>query len=54
MIFRFVYFQCLILTANGDLILLTRAPDLRQAQNTSIIKDIRIWVDKNEANLLKN
>ena len=46
----FVYFQCLILTANGDLILLTRAPDLRQAQNTSIIKDIRIWVDKNEAN----
>jgi len=48
--FGFVYFQCLILTANGDLILLTRAPDLRQAQNTSIIKDIRIWVDKNEAN----
>ena len=45
-----VYFQCLILTANDDLILLTRAPDLRQAQNTSIIKDIRIWVDKNEAN----
>ena len=48
--FGFVYFQCLILTTNGDLILLTRAPDLRQAQNTSIIKDIRIWVDKNEAN----
>ena len=48
--FGFVYFQCLILTANGDLILLTRAPDLRQAQNTSIIKDIRIWIDKNEAN----
>ena len=46
----FVYFQCLILTANGDLILLTRAPDLRQAENTSIIKDIRICVDKNEAN----
>ena len=48
--FGFVYFQCLILTAGGDLILLTRVPDLRQAQNTSIIKDIRIWVDKNEAN----
>ena len=48
--FGFVYFQCLILKANGDLVLLTRAPDLRQAQNTSIIKDIRIWVDKNEAN----
>jgi len=48
--FGFVYFQCLILKANGDLVLLTRAPDLRQAQNTSIIKDIRIWIDKNEAN----
>ena len=44
--FGFVFFQCLVLTAKGDLILLTRAPDLRQAQNTSIINDIRIWVDK--------
>ena len=26
--------------------LLTRAPDLRQAQHTSIIDDIRIWVDE--------
>ena len=48
--FGFVYFQCLILTVKGELILLTRAPDLRQAQNTSIIKDIRIWIDKNNAN----
>ena len=30
--------------------MLTRAPDLRQAQNTSIIKDIRIWVDKDNSN----
>ena len=29
--------------------MLTRAPDLRQAQNTSIIKEIRIWVDKDNA-----
>jgi Xaa-Pro dipeptidase len=48
--FGFVFFQCLILTSKGDLILLTRAPDLRQAQNTSIIKDIRIWVDKEKSN----
>ena len=48
--FGFVFFQCLILTAKGNLILLTRAPDLRQAQNTSIIKDIRIWVDKDNSN----
>ena len=55
--FGYVYFQCLVLTVKGDLILLTRAPDLRQAQNTSIIKDIRIWIDKeksNPANELKN
>ena len=48
--FGFVFFQCLILTAKGDLVLLTRVPDLRQAQNTSIIKDIRIWVDKEKSN----
>ena len=48
--FGYVYFQCLVLTAKGDLVLLTRAPDLGQAQNTSIIKDIRIWVDKDKSN----
>ena len=47
--FGYVYFQCLILTIKGDLVLLTRAPDLRQAQNTSIIKDIRIWIDKDKS-----
>ena len=55
--FGYVYFQCLVLTVKGDLVLLTRAPDLRQAQNTSIIKDIKIWIDKekaNPANELKN
>ena len=48
--FGYVYFQSLILTSKGDLILLTRAPDLRQAQNTSIINDIRIWVDEEKSN----
>ena len=48
--FGFVFFQCLVLTKRGDIVLLTRAPDLRQAQNTSIIKDIRIWVDKDSSN----
>jgi Xaa-Pro dipeptidase len=43
--FGYVYFQCLYLGADGRLMLLTRAPDLRQAQNTSDIKDIRIWID---------
>ena len=48
--FGYVFFQSLILDKSGNLILLTRAPDLRQAQNTSNIKDIRIWVDKDGSN----
>ena len=48
--FGYVFFQTLILDQQGNLILLTRAPDLRQAQNTSNIKDIRIWVDQDKAN----
>ena len=48
--FGYVFFQTLVLDQKGNLILLTRAPDLRQAQNTSIIKDIRIWVDKDGSN----
>ena len=48
--FGYVFFQCLILDQKGNLILLTRVPDLRQAQNTSNIKDIRVWVDKNGSN----
>ena len=48
--FGYVFFQTLILDRNGNTILLTRAPDLRQAQNTSNIKDIRIWIDKDGSN----
>ena len=48
--FGYVFFQTLILDNNGNIILLTRAPDLRQAQNTSNIEDIRIWVDKDASN----
>ena len=48
--FGYVFFQCLVLTSLGNKILLTRVPDLRQAQNTSNIKDIRIWVDKDNNN----
>ena len=48
--FGYVFFQTLVLDKNGNLILLTRAPDLRQAQNTSNIEDIRIWIDKDKSN----
>ena len=51
--FGYVFFQCLVLTSAGNKILLTRVPDLRQAQNTSNIKDIRIWVDKENNNPAK-
>jgi Xaa-Pro dipeptidase len=46
--FGFAMLQCLILTADGDLQLFTRAPDLRQAQQTSTLNDqrIHIWVDR--------
>ena len=44
--FGYCFFQCLYLGADGALTLLTRAPDLRQAQHTSMIEDIRIWVDQ--------
>jgi len=48
--FGYVFFQTLILDQKGNIVLLTRAPDLRQAQNTSNIEDIRIWVDKDGSN----
>ena len=48
--FGYVFFQSLVLDQKGNIILLTRAPDLRQAQNTSNIEDIRIWIDKDGSN----
>jgi Xaa-Pro dipeptidase len=44
--FGFCFFQCLYLGTDGKLALLTRSADLRQAQHTSIIEDIRIWTDQ--------
>lgn len=42
----FVFFQCALVTANDDpVVLLTRKPDLEQARRTSIIEDIRLWFD---------
>jgi Xaa-Pro dipeptidase len=47
--FGYVYFQCLYLGADGRMTLLTRAPDMRQARHTSVIDDVRVWVDKEGA-----
>ena len=43
--FGFCFFQCLYVSAKGEVALLTRSADLRQAQRTSNIEDIRIWKD---------
>lgn len=50
--FGFAMFQAMVLTANGDLHLLTRLPDLRQAQLTSTLRDdeIHIWTQYEGAN----
>ncbi len=47
--FGFCFFQCLVLRADGDMALLTRSADLRQARLTSTVEDIRIWVDRADA-----
>ena len=52
--FGYVFFQTLVLDKDGNIILLTRAPDLRQAQNTSNIEDIRIWIDEDGSNPTNN
>ncbi len=47
--FGYCFFQTLLLEASGDTVLLTRLPDLRQARHTSIVEDVRIWVDRGGA-----
>ena len=44
--FGYCFFQTLVVKADGSMTLLTRSADLRQAQLTSVISDIRIWVDR--------
>ena len=44
--FGYVFFNCLYLGVDGALTLVTRSADLRQARFTSMIDDIRIWVDR--------
>jgi len=44
--FGYVFFQCLYMGADGGtLTLLTRTPDVRQAEHTSVVEDIRVWYD---------
>ncbi|MCT7374806.1 M24 family metallopeptidase [Chelativorans salis] len=48
--FGFCFFQCLVVKADGEMVLLTRSADLRQARHTSIIDNIVVWNDRHGAN----
>ena len=48
--FGFCFFQCLVLKADGSMVLLTRSADLRQARHTSTIENIVVWTDRADAN----
>ena len=47
--FGYCFFQCLYLGADGRLVLLTRAPDMRQARHRPVIDGIRVWIDEQRA-----
>lgn len=48
--FGFCFFQCLVVKADGSMVLLTRSADMRQARHTSVIEDIVLWSDRHSAN----
>ncbi len=48
--FGYVFFQSIVLTADGRMTLLTRSADQRQAKFTSVVDDVRVWVDREGSN----
>jgi Xaa-Pro dipeptidase len=48
--FGFCFFQCLVVKADGSMLLLTRSADLRQARHTSTLDNIVLWLDREKAN----
>ena len=52
--FGFSMFQCLVMDGDGEVALLTRLPDLRQAEYTSDLVDIRLWHDVEGINPAQN
>ncbi|MDY8110091.1 Xaa-Pro peptidase family protein [Fulvimarina sp. 2208YS6-2-32] len=47
--FGFCFFQCLAFKADGEMRLLTRSADLRQARHTSNIETVVVWRDRGTA-----
>lgn len=52
--FGYCFFQSLIVTAKGEMVLMTRSADLRQARHTSILQNIVVWADRADANPAKD
>ena len=48
--FGYCFFQCLVVKADGEMALLARSADLRQARHTSTIENIVLWTDRDNAN----
>jgi len=48
--FGFCFFQSLVVKSDGSMVLLTRSADLRQAKHTSIIDNVVLWTDRDNAN----
>ena len=48
--FGFCFFQCLVVKADGQMVLMTRSADLRQARQTSTLDNIVVWADRDGAN----
>lgn len=44
--FGYCFFQCLVVKADGEMVLLTRSADKLQAKRTSNLDSIVIWVDR--------
>jgi Xaa-Pro dipeptidase len=44
--FGYCFFQCLVVPADREPVLLTRSADLRQARLTSTVRDVRVWRDR--------
>ncbi len=47
--FGYAFFQSMIVKRDGEIVLLTRSADLRQAQHTSIVENIMIWKERGKA-----
>ena len=43
--FGYVFFQCMVLGVDGSLTLITRSPDVELARYTSVVDEVRVWVD---------